>query len=109
MDVTEPVCTVTSSSNDSVTFTVIIPGMYSETVDSLRRVWIPGHNKIDSVGCPELPVLSYIVAIPDCDSVALSCSPIDSLLMNNWTVYPAPEMVEDTTAQGFVYLAEEFI
>ncbi|OYT13924.1 MAG: hypothetical protein B6I19_02615 [Bacteroidetes bacterium 4572_114] len=108
MDVTEPVCTITSSTNDSVTFTVIIPGMYSETVDSLQRIWIPGHNKMDSVGFPELPVVSYLVAIPDCDSVALSCSPTDSLLINNWNIYPAPEMVEDTTAQGFVYLAEKF-
>jgi len=108
MDGTEPVCTVNSSTNDSVTFTVQIPGMYSETIDSLHRILIPGHNKMDSVGYPELPVIVFLVAIPDCDSVALSFFPKDSLVMNNWNIYPAPEMVVDTTAQGYEYLAEKF-
>lgn len=82
MDAIEPVCTLTSSSNDSVTFNVKIPGMYSETVDSLQRIWIPGHNKMDSVGFPELSVVSYLVAIPDCDSMTLSFKPFYSLLKN---------------------------
>ncbi len=108
MDATNPFCTVSSSTNDSVVFSVKIPGMYSVTVDSLQRIHIPGHNKMDSVGFPELPVVSYLIAIPDCDSVVLSFTPTDSLFLDNWNIYPAPEIIVDTTAQGYEYLAEEF-
>nr|NQU93425.1 hypothetical protein [Bacteroidota bacterium] len=109
MDADEPVCKVLNSDCDSVVFNVQIPGMYEEYVDSLQRIWIQGFSAMDSSGCPELPVLNYLIAIPDCDSVNLGFVLNDSIILSNRYIYSAPEMIEDTAqGGGYVYLAEQF-
>jgi len=53
-------------SNDSyVEFELEIPGMKSKDVESYNRVYIPEHAKMDSVGFPEVPFVSYLIAIPE--------------------------------------------
>ena len=107
-DNTEPVYTILSSNNDSVEFNLKIPGMYSTEIDSFQRVEIKGHSVMDSIGFPELPVLSYLVAIPECDSIGINISGLDSLKLNDYKIYPAPEYVLDTTVEGYEYYREEF-
>ena len=108
MDAEEPVCTVLNSDTDSVVFNVQIPGMYEEYVDSLQRISIQGFGKTDSTGCPELPALDYLVAIPDCDSVNLEFVLNDSIIFSNRYIYPVPEMVPYTLTAGAIALVEQF-
>ncbi|OQX72228.1 MAG: hypothetical protein B6D61_14545 [Bacteroidetes bacterium 4484_249] len=97
-------------SNDTIVqFTVTIPGMYETPIDTFNRVNIKEHIRLDSVGYPEIPIVSFLVAIPDCDSVNLIINPLDSSQFTGFNIYPAPELVQDTTPEGYVYLREEFI
>ncbi|MBI9037295.1 MAG: T9SS type A sorting domain-containing protein [Bacteroidales bacterium] len=107
-DNTEPVYTILSSNNDSVEFNLKIPGMYSMEIDSFQRISIKSHSVMDSIGYPELPVLSYLVAIPECDSIGISINILDSIKLNDFNIYPAPEYVIDTTDEGYDYYKEEF-
>jgi len=108
LDNTEPVYTILSSNNDSVEFNLKIPGMYATEIDSFQRIEIKGHSMMDSIGYPELPVLSFLVAIPECDSIVINISGLDSLKFNDYKIYPAPEYVIDTTDEGYDYYREEF-
>ncbi|MCD4665707.1 MAG: hypothetical protein K8R68_10605 [Bacteroidales bacterium] len=68
-ETTEPVYDVINSDSLMVKFDVIVPGMYNTETDIFNRVEIPGHIRMDSVGFPELPFISYLVAIPDCVNI----------------------------------------
>ena len=57
------------STSSSVEFEVDIPGMYSRDIDDYQRVWIKEHTNMDSVGNPEVPVVSFLVAIPECNNI----------------------------------------
>jgi len=105
---TEPDFTVVSSSDTVVEFNVIIPGMYVTQIDSFQRLSIARHYKTDSVGFPEVPVISCLVAIPQCDSVSLHISFDDSLAIEDMYIYPVPILVEDTTEEGYEFLREQF-
>jgi len=60
-----PTYNLISSTDTVVEFEVLIPGMYATEVDSFQRVNIPQHVKLDSAGYPEIPVVSFLVAIPE--------------------------------------------
>ncbi len=104
-----PSYNILSSTDTLVEFNVIIPGMFDTPVDTFNRVNIKEHTRLDSVGFPEIPVVSFLVAIPDCDSINLVINPLDSSQFNGFNIYPAPELVQDTTPEGYVYLREEFM
>ncbi|MCD4664612.1 MAG: hypothetical protein K8R68_05010, partial [Bacteroidales bacterium] len=74
-----PEYTVLTSNDTLVEFEVIIPGMYSAEIDTFSRIDISKHYSLDSTGYPETPVVSFIVAIPECDSINYSVSITDSL------------------------------
>jgi len=96
-------------SNDTVVeFEVTIPGMFNTTIDTFNRVNIKKHTRLDSVGFPEVPIVSFIVAIPQCDSVYMDVNLLDSASISDINIYPAPRLVPDTTAGGAVALVEQF-
>ena len=64
-----PIYEVTNSSSSIVEFQLEIPGMTSKDIDNYNRVYIPEHTKMDSIGFPEVPVVTYLIAIPECDNV----------------------------------------
>jgi len=88
----------TSHANE-VTFTVAIPGIY--TIDTVvkgiafTRLVLPGGGAINPAGHPELPVLTYRIAIPDCDAVDVGYQIHSKQTMPSCWVYPVPEMVPD--------------
>lgn len=55
-----------------------------------------------------MPIVSFLVAIPDCDSVNLNIALIDSVQYTGYNIYPAPELVPDTIEGGGIALVEEF-
>lgn len=108
-DNTEVSYDVLVSDNTMVEFEVELPGIYSNEVDSFIRVEIKNHAKLDSTGFPEVPKLSFLVAIPVCDGFILTVDLIDSVKVDGINIYPAPAIVEDSTGDGFKFLREEFV
>jgi len=104
----EPTIELLESNDSIVEFNVFVPGMYSTEIDSFNRVEIPGHGRLDLIGYPEIPVITYLLAIPECDEVSINVTISDSIKIEGINIYPAPEVVEDTMQGGFVYLKEEF-
>jgi len=56
---------ILQSNSSYVEFELEIPGMISRDVNTYNRLYIPEHTKMDSVGYPEVPVVSYLIAIPE--------------------------------------------
>ena len=94
-----PEFNLSTSNAQTVTFEVSIPGIYTlDTVvngTAFTRLMLPGGGAVNPAGHPELPVLTYRVAIPVCDNTEVVYS-IDSRknLPSCW-VYPVPEIVLD--------------
>jgi len=107
-ETTETDCNVLTSADTIVEFEIIFPGIFSTVIDTFNRVQIKNHCRMDSVGFPEVPIISYLVAIPDCDNVLVNIELLDSVKISNFYVYPAPELVPDTTLGGGIALMEEF-
>lgn len=105
---TKPHCKVIKSNDTIIEFEVTIPGMFSTEIDTFKRVNIKEHTGLDSVGFPEVPIVSFLLAIPKCDSVYLDIDLQDSTDYSNINIYPAPELVLDTAAGGAIALVEEF-
>ena len=84
---------ILQSNSSYVEFELEIPGMESKDVESYNRLYIPEHTKMDSVGYPEVPFVSYLIAIPECNSVDLNVTVLDSVVIDSMNVYPAPEWV----------------
>ncbi len=63
---------------------------------------------MDSVGYPEVPIVSFLVVLPECDGVDINIELLDSTQFSGYNIYPAPELVPDTTAGGAIALIEEF-
>ncbi len=102
-----PIYEVTNSTSSFVEFELEIPGMNSKDIDIYNRVYIPEHTKMDSIGFPEVPVVSYLIAIPECDGVNLNITLLDSTVIDNMNIYPAPELVEVQNGD-ITYLEEQF-
>lgn len=107
-EATVPTYDLSKSLDTIVEFDLLVPGMFSTAIDSFNRVQIKEHLKLDSVGYPEIPVVSYLVAIPECDSVNLEITLLDSIKIDDIFIYPAPELVPDTTEGEAIALVEQF-
>ncbi len=105
---TVPSYNIIQSNDTIVMFNVVIPGMFETVIDTFNRVNIKEHAKMDSIGYPEMPIVSFLVAIPECDSVNLLIELLDSTQFSGYNIYPAPELVPDTTAGGAIALVEKF-
>jgi len=101
-----PRITLQSSSNQQVTYIVEIPGMYVEFIiagsDTFQRLSIPKTGVWGNYGYPELPSLEKLIAVPECDSIIVSYQVTDSIILDNLTVYPRPEIVYDSLLGTFI-------
>jgi len=109
---TKPIVQVLTSSNTSIRYEVEIPGMYLDTIlingQTYQRLSLPGGQKWGNPGYPEIPAIGKMVAIPENSTYTISYSLTDSLVLNGYSICPAPYIVEDTSG-GDAYLKEEFI
>ncbi|HRW21300.1 MAG TPA: C25 family cysteine peptidase, partial [Bacteroidales bacterium] len=105
---TTPDYNILQSNDTIVKFSVFIPGMFETSIDTFNRVNIKEHTRLDSVGFPEIPIVSFLVAIPQCDSVNMQITILDSTQFSGYNIYPAPELVPDTTEGGAIALVEQF-
>lgn len=105
---TKPFYELLTSTDTIVEFKIVVPGMFSTVIDTFNSVQVTGHARMDSVGHPEIPIISYLVAIPTCDSVIMNIELFDSIRYSNVNIYSAPELIPDTTAEGNIALIEQF-
>ena len=107
----KPNVQVLESSNQTVRYQISISGMYSEDIEHDREIFqrlsIPGGIKMSKQGWPELPIISRPVAIPDCGGMTFSIIVYDSIILNNYNVYPTPIIITDST-EGFLKYVEIF-
>jgi hypothetical protein len=97
---------VKESSLSGVSFDVKIPGMSVREVKhdgvAYQRLTIPEYLWSSQVGAPEVPVIRFLVAIPECEDIILETTVTDSTSRENFKVYPVPELVDDESSDGFL-------
>lgn len=107
----KPNISVLSSTNQNVRYRVTIPGLFSESIthqgDVYQRLSIPGIQKWGNPGYPEIPSIGKLLAIPQCSGISISVEITDSLVLDGYSLYPSPKIVEDSVGGEF-RLVEEF-
>jgi len=102
-----PTISLLQSNNSKVNSKVITNGMFvTEKLYkgiSYHRIRIPDCENIVDQGLPEMPIVSQLIAIPDCERINLEIDVIDSLLMEDCYIIPAPKYYEENN-----YLIEKF-
>src|SRR3972149_9736076 len=91
---TAPTVKLLSSNNNNVSFFVQINGMSvsNKNVDKVtyQSLSIPDAEVITQEGLPQVPVITKLIAIPDCDDVSLSITPSNELVFSDYNILPAP-------------------
>ena len=109
---TEPEIIVTRSDNQQVTFTVNIFGFFSETKNNngkdYSRLSIPGCGKTGNIGTPEIPIITHLIAIPECSDIYYNIQIDETQILNNITVYPSPSYQEQAHPSGYTKVEEVF-
>ena len=94
-----PEMNLLSSNSQTVSFTVTIPGIYTQDTvvngTAFTRLILPSGAAVNPAGSPEIPVLSYRVAIPDCSGIDVDYQIISTQPMLSCWVYPVPNIVLD--------------
>ena len=94
-----PEINLTTSNAQTVTFSVTIPGIYTQDTVvngvSFTRLILPSGYAVNPSGTPEIPVLKYKVAIPDCDGVELDYAVTSQQTMPSCWVFPVSEFVNN--------------
>lgn len=92
---TPPEVSVIQSDNNAVSFSVRINGMLSNDkkigAKNYQRLSIPNSEVMTSAGDPALPVITKLIAVPDCDDVTITVTPSNEIQFSNYFVIPAPK------------------
>lgn len=107
-----PTITLLDSENSFVSFQTEIYGMYSKEIDeqgtTYQRISIPSCSKTDEIGNPEIPVIRQLIAIPNCQDVTLSTYTNNQVALQDYFIYPVPELVEVQYPDSTMVLEEQF-
>jgi len=107
-----PELNLITNSNQGVSFDVKIPGVYvADTVvngTAFTRLFLPGGRAINPAGAPEIPVLKYRVAIPECKGIDVAYTIVSQRKLSSCWVYPTPELVSQTNQDGMEILVQQF-
>ena len=91
---TKPTTNLTASNNSTVSFTVQINGMEVSNAKAgtttYQSLSIPDGEVMTKAGSPQVPIISKLIAIPDCDNVTISVTPSNELQFANYNIPPAP-------------------
>lgn len=97
----EPQVTMMSTGNQTVRFKVALSGFYSEMMaENYKRLSIPGCDVTTETGAPELPVLTKMIAVPECAGISCSINVVQRSSLNGYKVYPAPDYQQVTLPDG---------
>lgn len=108
----DPTVNVTVNTNQTVSFEVEIGGMYRSDITeggtTYSRLVIADAASENASGAPEVPVLKYMVAVPECSNVTLTYNVLSQNNLKGYTVYPVPTYVPVENPNGAVYVDEQF-
>ncbi|MCL2291155.1 MAG: C25 family cysteine peptidase [Bacteroidetes bacterium] len=103
---TPPEISVNRSDNQQVSFTVNLSGMYveskNETSGVYKRLSLPECGVTGEVGSPEIPVVTKMLAIPECSEILYTVTLSGKQTFANYTVYPVPAYEAHTNNDGNV-------
>jgi hypothetical protein len=89
----EPTAVVVSSDRQATVIDIGIPGVYvdpgSDALLGAVDLEIPGATKSQVPGAPNVPVLSYLIAIPDRGGVELEVTGVRERVLGGYDVSPA--------------------
>lgn len=104
---------VTNIVNDSygIDFEISVAGFFKKdsTVagNTYHKIGIGGCGLDTKVGKPQLPLIRQMVAIPECTNVTATLSNYTYTILNDYYIFPAPELVE-VQQNGYTSLVEQF-
>ncbi|MFH1502170.1 MAG: C25 family cysteine peptidase [Candidatus Eisenbacteria bacterium] len=96
----EAAARVVQSGPSGIAFEIEVPGFYVETTSDLGDVVlrIPGAQAINAPGLPDLPAMTYFVAIPNRGGVELEMHSVGEKVLPGYSVAPSAEPVLDGEA-----------
>jgi len=78
-------------------YSIIIPGVSMEDKcenGNFKIFKLPGYNFIDKEeGLPKVPVISELIAIPNCENVTIEVTPLSHIEYNGYVIYPQEKNV----------------
>lgn len=109
---TAPTVNVSSSNNGNVSFVVQINGLNvsNKNVDEVtyQSLYIPDAEVITEEGLPQVPVITKLLAIPDCGDVSLSITPSNELVLSDYNILPAPRFDKEKQQDGTYIMDQVF-
>jgi len=86
-----PEISVQRNDNQQVSFTVGLSGMYVETRNEegsvYKRLAMPQCRTMGEVGSPEIPVVTKMVAIPECSEIVYNVTMSGVQTFSNYVVF----------------------
>ena len=109
---TKPTINLTASNSGTVSFTVQINGMETSHrkvgVSEYQKLSIPDGEVMTQEGLPQVPMITKLIAIPDCGDVSISVSRSNELQFTNYNVLPSPRYEKKKSPDGSDELKEVF-
>jgi len=109
---TKPLTILSSSTNSNISFNIKVNGMSvtDKEIDDMayQHLSIPDAELMTEEGLPQLPMIIKLIAIPDCDNVALSVTHSNKLEFENYNVIPAPGLEKKKSPYGTEVTVEVF-
>ena len=109
---TAPTVSVSSSNNSNVSFLVQISGLnvLDKNVDkaTYQSLYIPDAEVITEKGLPQVPVITKLIAIPDCEDVSLSITSSNELVFSDYNILPAPRFNKEKQQDGIYIMDQVF-
>ncbi len=80
-----------------------LPGVWVQDQEeggkSYKRLWLPSCGRTADIGLPEMPYVGRFFAIPHGATVTATVTPLDSLYLEGFRVWPAQEALPDGEPQ----------
>ncbi|MCX6150068.1 MAG: C25 family cysteine peptidase [Ignavibacteriales bacterium] len=107
-----PSVNLTTSNNNNVSFTVQINGI-SVSDRKLEKITyqslsFPEGEVISKEGSPQVPMITKLIAIPDCNDISISVIPSDQKEFKNYNIVPAPRYEKKKWQDGSDFQEEIF-
>jgi hypothetical protein len=109
---TAPSVALSSSNNNNVSFSIKINGMsvtekkVAETV--YQHLSIPDAEVMTQEGLPQVPVITKLIAIPDCDDVTISVAYSNKIGFEKYNILPSPGFEKKRSPDGSEVSVEVF-
>ncbi len=107
-----PEITLITSTNTQVVFSIEFFGFYKKDTiyndTEYQMIYMPGVVNYNIPGYPDLPLINKPVAYSGKIRPTLVANISEQTSLSNYMIFPAPELHDSITPEGFPYLAQVF-